>query len=80
MKEELIFYTTLGCHLCDQAREVYQSTLNPDYFHVQEVEIAEQDTLIERYGTRIPVLKNPLNHQEIEWPFDPDSLMQFLSD
>lgn len=80
MKETLIFYTTAGCHLCDVARQVYESTLNPDYFTVEVVEIADHDHLIERYGTRIPVLKRKLTDTELGWPFDQQQLMDFLSD
>lgn len=77
-KENLIFYTTAGCHLCDVARQVYQSTLSPDYFSVCEVDIAEQDTLIERYGVRIPVLRRLKDDTELDWPFDQQALMDFL--
>lgn len=79
-KMRLIFYTTLGCHLCDVAREVYRSTLNPDYFEVEEVEIADCDQLIERYGTRIPVLNNPQDNSELGWPFDQQDVIRFLGD
>lgn len=78
MKEALVFYTTAGCHLCDVARAVYQSTLSPEYFDVQEVDIASSDELIERYGTRIPVLKRVQDNSELNWPFDQQQLMDFL--
>jgi hypothetical protein len=78
MKEQIVFYTTAGCHLCDLAREVYQSTLNPEYFSVDEVDIAADDALIERYGTRIPVLQRQQDAAELSWPFDQQALMAFL--
>lgn len=78
-REPLIFYTTLGCHLCDVAKALYQSTLNPQYFDVREVEIADSDALIEQYGTRIPVLRNPRDNSELGWPFDQQDLIRFLS-
>ncbi len=77
-KENLIFYTTAGCHLCDVARQVYQSTLSPDFFSVQEIDIADQDELIERYGERIPVLRRLKDDTELNWPFDQQALMDFL--
>lgn len=79
-QETLIFYTTAGCHLCDLARQVYQSTLSPDFFAVEEVDIADQDELIERYGTRIPVLRRLKDDTELNWPFDQQGLMDFLPD
>ncbi len=78
MKEKLVFYTTLGCHLCDVARQVYQSTLSPDFFDVEEVDIAESDELIQQYGTRIPVLKRVNDNSELNWPFSPQQLIEFL--
>jgi len=78
MKESLIFYTTAGCHLCDVARQVYQSTLSPDYFLVEEVDIADHNELIDRYGTRIPLMKRVKDDSELAWPFDQQALMDFL--
>lgn len=78
MKEHLIFYTTPGCHLCDVAKEVYQSTLSVEFFQVDEVDIAESDQLIEQYGTRIPVMKRLKDSSELNWPFTQQDLIQFL--
>jgi hypothetical protein len=79
-KEKLLFYTTLGCHLCDQARAVYRATLNPDFFVIEEVDIAEDDGLIEQYGTRIPVMVQQHTGRELGWPFNPEDLVDFLSE
>lgn len=79
-KETLIFYTTAGCHLCDVARQVYQSTLSQDFFEVQEVDVADEDALIERYGARIPVMRRLKDDTELNWPFDQQALMDFLPD
>lgn len=63
---EVTLYTTLGCHLCEQARELVL-TVNPDTI-IHEVDIAEDDSLMEEYGSWIPVLKRgPL--RELVWPF-----------
>ncbi|HAG94359.1 MAG: thioredoxin family protein [Pseudomonadales bacterium] len=78
MKEELVFYTTAGCHLCDVARQIYQATLAPEYFEVREVDIAHSDTLVERYGTRIPVIRRMRDDTELNWPFDQQALVDFL--
>ncbi len=57
--------TTAGCHLCEQA-EAILNTLNVD---VNKIEIGDDDDLVERYGTRIPVLKFADN-SILNWPFD----------
>ena len=79
-QELLIFYTTVGCHLCDLAKDLFQVTLNPEFFVINETDIADDDQLIERYGTRIPVLKRACNGKELGWPFDQHQLVEFLSD
>lgn len=78
MKEELVFYTTAGCHLCDVARQIYQATLSPDFFNIREVDIADTDELVDRYGTLIPVLRRIKDDTELNWPFDQQALMDFL--
>lgn len=78
-KEQLVFYTTAGCHLCDQAKAVYQATLNPEFFQVEEVDIADDDALVERYGVRIPVILQQRTGRELGWPFGPAELVEFLS-
>ena len=78
MKEQLIFYTTLGCHLCEDAKAIYTSVLSPEYFSVEEVDIADSPALVDQYGTRIPVLKRCKDNTELNWPFTPQQLMDFL--
>lgn len=79
-KEHLVFYTTLGCHLCDDAKAIMSATLNPDFFDIQIQDIADDDGLIELYGTRIPVIKRVRDSAELGWPFDPHQLVEFLSE
>lgn len=79
-KEKLIFYTTAGCHLCDIAKALFDATLNPEFFQIEEKDIADEDSLIDQYGTRIPVLKRVGNEKELGWPFDQQQLVEFLSE
>ncbi|MAR92252.1 MAG: glutaredoxin family protein [Pseudomonadota bacterium] len=80
MKQTLIFYTTAGCHLCELARAIWQTHLDPEYCAVQEVDIATDDTLIERYGTRIPVLRRQRDGRELNWPFTVDEVVDLSLD
>jgi len=62
-------YTTLGCHLCDQAGDL----LTQAGMVVQPVEIADDDTLFERYAELIPVVARigeTRTDVELRWPFD----------
>ncbi len=61
----VVLYTTLGCHLCEQAREMLL-TVDP-HLDIHAVDIAEDDTLIAEYGERIPVLSQ--GDRELAWPF-----------
>ena len=67
-------YTTLGCHLCDQARALLL-TIDPDAV-IEAVDIAEDDDLIACYGERIPVLARA--GQELAWPFGLLDVQRFL--
>ena len=75
-KMDVAFYTTLGCHLCDEAQALLHQ-VSPNT-HVKSVEIAESDELIALYGRRIPVLKRLDNFQELAWPFNEAALLSFM--
>jgi hypothetical protein len=42
------------------------------------VDIADHDEWMERYGMRIPVLRHAGTDQELDWPFDASTVMNFL--
>lgn len=63
---ESILYMTAGCHLCEQAGQVIYAALNRS---VTEIDIADDETLLERYGARIPVLRRVADGAELDWPF-----------
>lgn len=73
---ELIFYTTDGCHLCEQAETLLLQLLaaNPNRCTIEVIDIIEEDELVNRYGERIPVVRRPDTDQEVGWPFDLESL------
>lgn len=76
--QKFIFFTTQGCHLCDQAEDLLVTCLNPDVHQVDVLDIAYDDQLLERYGERIPVLKNEITEAELGWPFDREKLLAFI--
>ena len=75
--KKLIVYTTLGCHLCEQAVALITPLLDSSY-HIEEVDISTTDELMERYGVRIPVVARGDNHREIGWPFDRLQFLEFI--
>jgi hypothetical protein len=80
IKAEIKLYTTLGCHLCEQAEAMflYLKQQQPDLegFELVKVEIADDDRLVELYGIRIPVLGYA--EKELAWPFELEDLQGFL--
>lgn len=70
--------TTEGCHLCDLAVPLLVDGVDPQHFEVDMVDIAFEDELVERYGTRIPVLRDSQSAAELDWPFSAQDLAQFL--
>lgn len=70
--------TTEGCHLCDLAVPLLVEGVDPEQFEVDLVDIAFEDVLVERYGTRIPVLRDAQSGAELDWPFTAPQLAQFL--
>jgi hypothetical protein len=73
----LNLYTTLGCHLCEEAAAMVQQHEARDLTLVM-VEISESDDLMEQYGVRIPVLKFQDGIDELAWPFSAEELSSFL--
>ena len=75
---ELLFYTTSQCPLCELAEALLVSTPMPEPIPVDVVDIAQSEELVERYGTRIPVLRRNDTGVELDWPFTRDDLLTFL--
>jgi hypothetical protein len=70
-------FTTLGCHLCEQAHEQLLSLTGGGMdLSIELVEIADSEELMNRYGIIIPVIR--ADDREIDWPFSADELRTFL--
>ncbi len=69
----VILYSTDGCHLCELAQQQLEQLAYP--FEI--VDIIDDPSLVEKYGTRIPVVLNN-NTQELGWPFELSELKTFL--
>lgn len=64
---DLQLYGTLGCHLCDVAEQVLIPLLQQGCA-IEAIDIADDDALMARYQTAIPVLANGAG-EELHWPF-----------
>lgn len=70
----LTLYHTSGCHLCEQAFELTQQL----GIQVTLMDIVESQQLVDAYGVRIPVIQRA-DGKELGWPFDAESLQQFIN-
>ncbi len=75
MTAGITLYGTTGCHLCDEAEALLKKAAAARRLEWQYVDIALDDALVEKYGTRIPVLQAS-DGRELGWPF---SLLDILT-
>ena len=70
---------TLGCHLCEQAEDILKQLQRQFAIEYSVVDIADKPEWVELYGQRIPVLVNCENQQQLDWPFAPEVLTNWLA-
>lgn len=75
----LILYSTLGCHLCEDAKTLSWPVLQHFGYRIREIDIADNEQLMERYGVRIPVVRREDNTAELGWPFTQEQLAELLA-
>ncbi|MDQ3056969.1 MAG: glutaredoxin family protein [Pseudomonadota bacterium] len=71
----LTLYQRDDCPLCDEALAVLAAVEAPDF---DSVWIDADELLEARYGTRVPVLRDAVRGDELDWPFDVRVLQRFL--
>ncbi len=74
MPRRFFLYSTLGCHLCEEAEALLLPLLVEAQaagitIEIEVIDIAEEG-LIDTYGLRIPVLRCAQTERELDWPFD----------
>lgn len=72
---EFVLYQRDYCHLCDQALAVLAQARAPDF---ESVWVDDSAELVQRYGTRVPVLRDLRNGRELDWPFDAQQVSGWL--
>lgn len=74
----LILYSTLGCHLCGLALAIVRPYLAVEN-DLTMIDIADEGSLVEAYGVRIPVVKHVRSGAEIGWPFSEEEFGEWFS-
>jgi hypothetical protein len=72
----LILYQRDDCHLCDLALDALAAARVPEF---DSVFIDGDDALEQRYGIRVPVLRDERRDAELNWPFDAGTLQEWLA-
>ena len=71
----LILYQRDDCKLCDEAVALLAAARVPEF---ESVWIDDDAGLEARYGERVPVLRDETNGRELDWPFDLETLRDFV--
>lgn len=72
----LLLFRREHCSLCDYAEAALAEAGVRDY---RAVEIGWSGELAERYGWRVPVLRDEAGERELDWPFDSVAVRRFVS-
>lgn len=81
--QSIVLYHTLGCHLCELAKEQISPLLTLFDTALLEIDIADDEDLLQKYGVTIPVvaIKNVdgvVSDNNLGWPFDTEKVYQWL--
>lgn len=74
----LIFYTTLGCSLCEKAKPEIWPLLEKFGLQLQPVDIADDEELTRLFGWSIPVVGLGEVDDVLCWPFTASELDAWL--
>jgi hypothetical protein len=74
----LLLYSTTFCHLCDQAKDLLLQASSKQQINWQQIDISEDDSLIAKYETKIPVLLRIDNNAELNWPFTLQDIQELI--
>lgn len=71
----LILYQRDDCHLCDLALAEMAKARVPEF---ESVFLDDVPELEDRYGWRVPVLRDDARDAELDWPFSAGAVREFL--
>lgn len=78
--QSLVFYTTLGCTLCEKAKVELWPLLTKYQLQFAPVDIADDERLSELFGWSIPVVGLGDTGDVLCWPFTGAELDVWLAD
>ena len=75
----IILFTTKGCHLCESAEKLLSTLMQTYDLILESVDISDSESLVERYGILIPVIKDKKTEKELYWPFEADDIISLFA-
>jgi hypothetical protein len=78
LKIQYILYGTSACHLCELAEKMINEANKIHGIDYEYIDIADDDTLLEKYGMTIPVFKCTKSARQLNWPFNKKILKVFI--
>jgi hypothetical protein len=72
----IVLFSTESCTLCEAAVELLFSMPELRGRSLNVVDIADDDSLVSRYGERLPVLR--IGEHELDWPFASEDISGIL--
>lgn len=78
IRGQLLFFTTDGCGLCDQALERLRPAARRRGFLIETRDILTDPAAEAAYGEAIPVVRRADSGRELRWPFTDAELYRFL--
>ncbi|MDB2410428.1 glutaredoxin family protein [Pseudomonadales bacterium] len=81
-KRQIILYSRLDCHLCDQAQALIEQVISGSDWQLEKVDIDSDPKLTELYRYSIPVLARIEDTETtaLNWPFPPSRIKDLLKD
>lgn len=76
---KLLLLGTLGCHLCEDAAQIINQSLNAvTDVQIKLIDIAEDERWQQSYASLIPVLLVEETERALLWPFTQHDVINFL--
>lgn len=73
---DYVLFGTEGCHLCEEAEELVTAASLRYQIH----DVMDSEAWQAQYGLLIPVLRQLATGRQLNWPFDAETLADFIHD
>lgn len=75
---DLRFYTTAGCHLCDQAFAALEPIARRKRLVIECIDVMDDPDAEAAFAESIPVIMNEQRAEPLCWPFTREDIYRWL--